>query len=146
LWKHGRKHFGRQAPAREVYRRILERRAAESDADYENGVATLVSTIGYLEVMMHRGFETLTDENTTMSPQVLLTRSFQTLVVCFETEAFSGQGLAWRGWRSGAANRRSVLQRRRPPYRRRSGSRGRSSGLPRGWSRAWVCASGLLRG
>ena len=46
-----------KVPAREVYRRILERRAAKSDADYENGVATLVSTIGYLDVMMHRGFK-----------------------------------------------------------------------------------------
>ena len=67
LWKHGRKHFGRQAPAREVYRRILERRAAESDADYDNGIATLVNTINYLDVMMHKGFETLVAEETTVS-------------------------------------------------------------------------------
>ena len=69
LWKHGKKHFNMRAPAREVYRRILERRAAESDADYENGIATLVSAIGYLDVMMHRGYETLVAEDTVISPQ-----------------------------------------------------------------------------
>jgi hypothetical protein len=56
-----------RSPAREIYRRILERRAAESDADYENGIATLVSTIGYLDVMMHKGFETLVAEDATVS-------------------------------------------------------------------------------
>ena len=67
LFKHAKRHFPLQAPAREVYRRILERRAAESDADYENGVATLVTAASYFEIMMTKGFATLVDEDTVVS-------------------------------------------------------------------------------
>jgi hypothetical protein len=67
LYKHARLHFNMQAPAGAIYRQIQERRAAESGADFESGIATLVNARSYLETMMVRGYETLIDEGTVVT-------------------------------------------------------------------------------
>jgi len=67
--KHRKRHFDLQAPASAVWRRVLEDRAAESQAAFEDGVAGPLNAASYLDVMMHKGYETLVDENTVISPQ-----------------------------------------------------------------------------
>jgi hypothetical protein len=64
VWRHLRKHFDIDAPAREVYREILARRSAEDGKDADTAVGTAVNALSYLETMMVRGYQDLTDEGT----------------------------------------------------------------------------------
>jgi hypothetical protein len=64
VWRHTRKHFDIDAPAREVYREILARRSAEEGKDIDHAVGSAVNALSYLETMMVRGYQDLTDEGT----------------------------------------------------------------------------------
>jgi len=64
VWRHTRKHFDLDAPAREVYREILARRSAEEGKDIDHAVGSAVNALSYLETMMVRGYQDLTDEGT----------------------------------------------------------------------------------
>lgn len=64
VWRHLRKHFDLDSPAREVYREILARRSSEEGKDADTAVGSAVNALSYLETMMVRGYQDLTDEGT----------------------------------------------------------------------------------
>ena len=53
--------------ARATYREILERRAKENSVDFIEGVATAITPMAFLESVMVKGYQTLVDEDTTVS-------------------------------------------------------------------------------
>lgn len=63
---HSNNHFDLQKPANAAYRRILERRAAEVGDQFGEGVERLLTAMGYLDVVAHKGFETLMRDDTTV--------------------------------------------------------------------------------
>lgn len=64
VWRHTKKHFDLDTPAREIYREILARRAAEDGKDIDTAVGSAVNALSFLETMMVRGYQDLTDEGT----------------------------------------------------------------------------------
>lgn len=64
IWRHTKKHFDIDTPARQIYREILARRAAEEGKDIENGVGSAVNALSYLETIAVRGYQDLIDEGT----------------------------------------------------------------------------------
>lgn len=64
VWRHTKKHFDVDAPAREIYREILARRAAEDGKDIDTAVGSAVNAISFLETIMVRGYQDATDEAT----------------------------------------------------------------------------------
>ncbi|MBX7135033.1 MAG: hypothetical protein K1X67_20400 [Fimbriimonadaceae bacterium] len=67
---HANKHFPAQNVAKARYRDILERRAAEREIDFVNGVGTAITPLAYLEAMMVKGFERLVQDDTEVSPEM----------------------------------------------------------------------------
>lgn len=64
IWRHTKKHFDIDTPAREIYREILARRAAEEGKDIDHAVGSAVNALSYLETIMVRGYQDLVDEGT----------------------------------------------------------------------------------
>src|SRR6476620_2590711 len=64
---HTVRHFPVQQVARATYREILERRAKENSVDFIEGVATAITPMAFLESVMVNGYQTLVDEDTTVS-------------------------------------------------------------------------------
>jgi hypothetical protein len=64
---HANRHFPVQHVARATYREILERRAKENNVDFIEGVATAITPLAVLETIMVKGYQTLVDEQTTVS-------------------------------------------------------------------------------
>ena len=64
---HTVRHFPVQQVARATYREILERRAKENSVDFIEGVATAITPMAFLETVMVKGYQTLVDEDTTVS-------------------------------------------------------------------------------
>lgn len=64
IWRHTKKHFDIDTPAREIYREILARRAAEEGKDIDHAVGSAVNALSYLETMMVRGYQDLVDQGT----------------------------------------------------------------------------------
>ncbi len=64
---HANRHFPVQQVARATYREILERRAKENSVDFIEGVATAITPMAFLESVMVKGYQTLIDEDTTVS-------------------------------------------------------------------------------
>lgn len=64
ITRHAERHFNIQDPANAAYRRILERRKAQLADEFADGVETLLTGMGYLDVVAHKGFENLMDEGT----------------------------------------------------------------------------------
>jgi hypothetical protein len=64
---HAARHFPVQQVARATYREILERRAKENSVDFIEGVATAITPLAFLETVMVKGYQTLVDEDTTVS-------------------------------------------------------------------------------
>lgn len=73
VYRHAKTHFNIQEPAKGVYRDMMEKRAAEyAEQQREigiDGVAKLVNAFGFLDVVAHKGYETLVDENTRVPVQ-----------------------------------------------------------------------------
>jgi hypothetical protein len=69
---HATHHFNVQEPARASWRNIMERRKvkhAQSDADMmADGVESLLTIFGYLEVLGQKGFQNLISDETIVSP------------------------------------------------------------------------------
>jgi hypothetical protein len=65
--KHVLYHFGIHKPAQAAYRRILERRAAEANLDYVNGVENIVTEYALIETVMAKGYATVTADDTVVS-------------------------------------------------------------------------------
>lgn len=61
---HARQHFDVDHPARVAYRRMGERRARQLGKDYENGINGALTHLLFLDVVMQKGFENLTDADT----------------------------------------------------------------------------------
>ena len=64
---HANRHFPVQQMARATYREILERRAKENSVDFIEGVATAITPMAFLETVMVKGYQTLVDEDTSVS-------------------------------------------------------------------------------
>lgn len=58
---HRNKHFNLQKPVAAAYRRILERRAAQRAEVYGEQVGRLLTGMGFLDIVAHKGFEALMD-------------------------------------------------------------------------------------
>jgi hypothetical protein len=58
---HTVRHFPVQNVAKATYREVLERRAEENGVDFVNGVATALTPIAFLEVVMNDAFRRLVD-------------------------------------------------------------------------------------
>jgi len=67
---HAKLHFPAQNVAGATYREIIERRAAQCEIDFENGVATALTPIAYMEAMMVKGFQNLVRDDTEVSPEM----------------------------------------------------------------------------
>lgn len=65
---HARNHFPLEEAANAVYRKIIEKRAEEAERDFVNGVGGAVTALGFLEVVMQKGFENVVKEETVVSP------------------------------------------------------------------------------
>lgn len=65
---HTARHFPVQNIARAAYREVLERRAKDNGVDFINATGTAITTLAFLETMMVRGYETLIDDNTIVTP------------------------------------------------------------------------------
>jgi len=61
---HCARHYPVQSVARATYREILERRARENGIDFINGVATALTPLAYLETVVLKAYETLSDPAT----------------------------------------------------------------------------------
>ena len=59
-------HFNTQEPAREAYRRILERRREEEGELLGEAVGSILTARGYLEIIANKGFEQLIKDDTTV--------------------------------------------------------------------------------
>lgn len=60
---HARTHFPLEEAANAVYRKLVEKRAAEAEVDFVNGVGGAVTAMGFLEVVVQKGFENLVQED-----------------------------------------------------------------------------------
>ena len=67
---HANRHFPAQNVAGAIYREIVERRAAQCEIDFENGVATALTPIAYMEAMMVKGFQNMVRDDTEVSPEM----------------------------------------------------------------------------
>ncbi len=61
---HANRHFPVQNVAKATYREILERRAAQNQIDFVNGLATAITPLAYLETVMVKGFQNLVRDDT----------------------------------------------------------------------------------
>lgn len=59
LRTHHKRHFNKDEAAAAVYRRILEKNAAQSDIDFVDGVVNAVTPMAYLETTMNKGYQSL---------------------------------------------------------------------------------------
>lgn len=67
VWVHRTEHFNVDKPAQALLREIAERRAAEQNRDFVNGIAHIVTPYAVLESAMVKGFASITDEETQIS-------------------------------------------------------------------------------
>jgi hypothetical protein len=67
---HANLHFPSQNVAKAMYREIVERRAAQCEIDFVNGVATAITPIAFLETMMVKGFQNLVRDDTEVNPEM----------------------------------------------------------------------------
>lgn len=67
LYNHRKSHFDIQAPAAAQYRKIQEKRYGE---DLGEGVANILNAMSYHETLMIRGYETVIDPETIISPEL----------------------------------------------------------------------------
>ena len=65
---HSARHFDVQNVARASYREILERRAQANGVDFVYATGTAVTPLAFLETVMVRGYQTLIEENTVVTP------------------------------------------------------------------------------
>lgn len=65
---HARNHFPLEEAANAVYRKLIEKRAEEAERDFINGVGGAVTALGFLDVVVQKGFENLIQEETVVSP------------------------------------------------------------------------------
>ena len=64
---HATRHFPVQNMAQGTSREIVERRAAQNQIDFVNGLATAITPLAYLETIMVKGFQRLVQDDTEVS-------------------------------------------------------------------------------
>jgi hypothetical protein len=64
---HASRHFPVQNAAQATYREIIERRAAENEIDFEEGLKVALTPMAYLETLMVKGFHKLVRDDTEVS-------------------------------------------------------------------------------
>ena len=73
IQRHAKRHFNIAEPAKAMYRDMMERRAAEYEQQQREagitGIVNLITAFGFLDVVAHKGYETLIDENTRVPVQ-----------------------------------------------------------------------------
>ena len=74
---HHKKHFATHNTAAAVYRRILEKRAADADVDFVEGVKNAVTPLAYLESMMVKGYQAVTEDIPTVDPELGMKAAIQ---------------------------------------------------------------------
>lgn len=67
---HHKRHFANDNAAAAVYRRILEKNAAEADIDFIGGVKNAVTPLAYLETMMNKGYQQVTSDLPNVDPEL----------------------------------------------------------------------------
>lgn len=63
VWNHRKEHFNVQEQARESQLRMLERRAEEEGLTLAEGVGSILTLKGYLEIIANKGFQNLVDRD-----------------------------------------------------------------------------------
>lgn len=63
---HARNHFPLEEAANAVYRKLVEKRAAEVEKDFVEGVGGAVTALGFLDVVIQKGFENLVKDDVTV--------------------------------------------------------------------------------
>lgn len=58
---HARTHFPLEETANAVYRKLIEKRAAQYEIDFVNGVGGAVTSLGFLDVVVQKGLEGIMD-------------------------------------------------------------------------------------
>jgi hypothetical protein len=66
IYNHKTRHFNVQAPAAALFRQIQEKNQI---GDWEEGVGTILNVMSFYETMMIKGYETLIDPATVVSPK-----------------------------------------------------------------------------
>lgn len=74
---HHKKHFATHNTAAAVYRRILEKRAADADVDFVEGVRNAVTPLAYLESMMVKGYQAVTEDISNVDPELGMKAAIQ---------------------------------------------------------------------
>ena len=77
LYRHRKRHFDVQNPAWAIHRKIAERRYAEAGKDHEQGIGNMVNHLVFLESMMIKGYETMLEEETVITPKDGLAASLE---------------------------------------------------------------------
>lgn len=70
LRTHHKRHFATDSAAKAVYRRILEKNAAEADIDFIGGVKNAVTPLAYLETMMNKGYQQMVKYEGNVDPEM----------------------------------------------------------------------------
>lgn len=70
LRTHHKRHFDTDGAAKAVYRRILERNAAEADIDFIGGVKNAVTPLAYLETVMNKGYQQMVQYEGNVDPEM----------------------------------------------------------------------------
>lgn len=65
---HARNHFPLEEAAQAVYRKLVEKRAAQAEVDFVNGVGGAVTALGFLDVVVQKGYENVIQESVTVGP------------------------------------------------------------------------------
>lgn len=66
---HHKRHFATDSAAAAVYRRILEKNAADAEIDFIDGVKNAVTPIAYLETMMNKGYREMVTREGNVDPE-----------------------------------------------------------------------------
>lgn len=68
IGNHARNHFPLEEAANAVYRKLIEKRAEEAEKDFINGVGGAVTALGFLDVVVQKGYENLVKEDVVVGP------------------------------------------------------------------------------
>lgn len=78
---HARNHFPLEEAASAVYRKLIEKRAEEAERDFVNGVGGAVTALGFLDVVVQKGFENIIQSETVVSPDTAVRAAKELAVI-----------------------------------------------------------------
>lgn len=83
---HATQHFPVQSAARAAYRDILERRAAEGQADFVEGTVTAITPMAFFETVMTKGYQHLVKDDTEVGVQTGMAAAAQLQAMLYAQE------------------------------------------------------------